>query len=109
MTIRFIPAEGGADGENRFSRQDCNAVKGFLGHGGTFISEFLENLGRKFRSLQLLEQEYVWSLRLEPSRDGIQSGSNRIHVPASDSDVLSPLIFLRVGHVRGRCLDERPL
>lgn len=86
VAVGDVAGEGSADGFDRFAGEDGDAVVGFLGHGGAVVAEFLESIGGEFGSFELLQEEDVRFLPVDPAQDVIETGTDGVDVPGSDPD-----------------------
>ena len=86
VTVGGVSGEGCAEGFDGETGEDGDAVVGFLRDGGGVVAEFLEAIGGEVGSLELLEEEDVGFLLVEPAQDVIDPGADGVYVPGGDPD-----------------------
>ncbi len=86
MAILLVAGEGGGDGVDGMARENGDAVVGLLGDGGGLITDGLEDIGGEVSAFELLEEEDVWLVDLEPGDDERETGTDGVDVPGGDSD-----------------------
>src|SRR5215469_786474 len=84
MTVGLVSDESLSNRLHRMSRENRNAVIGFLRHRYTLIAERLEGFGRELCPLQLLQQQHIGFAKFKPFGDMGQPRANRIQIPTSD-------------------------
>jgi hypothetical protein len=93
VAIGFVAGERGGDDLNGRAREDGDAVVGLLGDGSGVVAEILEDGIGELGGFELLEEQDVGRVGLQPGGDVVDARSDGVDVPACDYD----LAFLAFG------------
>lgn len=91
MTVCLIAGQDGIEGLDWETRDNRDAVIGFLRNGHAFVAQLLERANREFCPFQLLQQQDVRLVRVEPCGDMIESRAYRIYVPTCNFQDDTPI------------------
>ena len=86
VRVLVVARQSGADGFDGVAREDGDAVVCLLRDSDRFVAERTEGKGGKLGGLELLEQEDVRLLGLEPRGDVSEAGADGVDVPGGDAD-----------------------
>ena len=86
VTILLVAGEGGGNGLDGVAGEDGDAVVGLLGDSGGPVADGLEDVGGEVSAFELLEEEDVGLVDLEPGEDGFETGADGVDVPGGDAD-----------------------
>jgi hypothetical protein len=84
VAIRLVSGEGGGGEFDGSAGEDGDAVVGFLSNGDRVVAKGLEDFGGEDFALELLHEEDVGGLAVEPALDVLDAGANGVDVPACD-------------------------
>ena len=90
VAVLLVAGEAGGDGFNGQAGEDGNAVVRLLGDGGGVVAETFKVLGGEIGAFELLEEEDVGLVDLEPGGDVVEAGADGVDVPGGDADGGSP-------------------
>ena len=90
MGVFVVASQSGVDALDGVEREDSDAVVGLLGDGGGLVAELGEVVRGEVGAFQLLQQEGVRPMQVEPLGDVGEAGANAVDVPGGDLDGVSP-------------------
>jgi len=85
MAVRSIAPQRCADHLDGRAGEDGDAVVGFLGYGNAVVAERVEDFGGKHLSFELLHEQDVGVLALEPALGMLDSRADGVDVPACNN------------------------
>ncbi len=86
MGVFVVAGERGVDAFDGVERKDGDAVVGLLGDGCGLVAELGEVVCGEVGAFQLLQQEGVRPMQVEPLGDVGEAGANAVDVPGGDLD-----------------------
>ncbi len=86
VAVLLVAGEGGGDGFQGRAGEDGDAVVRLLGDGGGGVAKTFKVLGGEVCALELLEEEDIGLVGLEPVGDVVEAGADGVDVPGGDAD-----------------------
>lgn len=96
VAVGLIAGERGAQGFQRVTGEDGDAVVGLLGDGRALVAEFAKGVRGKVGALQFLQQKHVGLALGEPRGDVGEARADGVYVPACDMDRRVSVVFRAV-------------